>query len=233
MTKRLTPVLILLAAFGAAWFLGVGEIFSWQGLISRREEVVGWFGTHPASAPLLFILVYIAAAALCLPGVSILSMASGLLFGTLIGAAVTVVGATTGATLLFLVARYAASGWFAGRSVPWLEEWVSRLRTGLERDGFSYVLALRLIPAFPFWLVNLAPALVGMRLAPFVLATGLGVIPGSLVFASIGAGINTVILAGGEPKLTLGLFLPLVGLGLLSLLPVLWRRWKGGDAVSG
>ena len=136
-------------------------------------------------------------------------------------------GGTAGAVLLFLAARTALGRPIGRRAEPLL----SRIRPGLERDGFSYLLALRLIPVVPFWLLNLAPALVGMRLAPYALATLIGIIPGTLVFASIGAGIGGVLEAGRQPDLSVILsprvIVPLLGLALLSLLPVAWRRWKG------
>jgi uncharacterized membrane protein YdjX (TVP38/TMEM64 family) len=139
-----------------------------------------------------------------------------------------VAGATLGAVLLFLAVRVALAPLLARRAPRLL----ARIRPGLERDGFSYLLAIRLIPAFPFWLVNLAPALVGMRLLPYAAATLLGVIPAAVVFASLGAGVGGVLAAGQRPDL--GVILaphilgPLIGLAALSLLPVLWRRWRRG-----
>ena len=110
---------------------------------------------------------------------------------------------------------------------------LSRFRAGLDKDGFLYVLTLRLMPVFPFWLVNLAPALLGMRLAPFAAATAIGIVPGRLVFASIGAGLDDVLAAGGAPKPGFALLLPLAGLGVLSLAPIVWRKWKAGHGSLG
>ena len=230
--KRFTPVLVLLAGICLVWLLGLSDAVSWRGLARSRGEIAGWVGFHPVSAPMLFVALYIAAAALCLPGAAMLTMAGGLLFGTVAGAAASGTGATLGAIVLFVVARQVMSGSLRRRLGGWLEP----LRAGLEQDGFHYVLALRLIPLFPFWLVNLAPALIGMRLVPFALATAIGIIPASLVFASIGAGLDgalldDAVLAGGPPRLTPGLLLPLVGLGALALLPVAWKRYRRRDAV--
>ena len=138
------------------------------------------------------------------------------------------VGATFGAVLLFLVVRLALRPVLARRFGTLLE----RIRPGLEQDGFSYLLALRLIPAFPFWLINLAPALVGMRLLPYAAATLIGVVPAAVVFASLGAGVGGVLAAGERPEVgvifSLPVLGPLIGLALLSLLPVLWRHWRKG-----
>lgn len=221
--KRLLPIGALLVLLLIAWGSGLTRELSWDGLIARRGELGALVSAHPATAPLLYIGVYIAVVALSVPGAAaILTMTGGMLFGLLAGAAAACAGATLGAVTAFLAARYAFAGPLAGLAGPWL----NRFRAGLEKDGFSYVLALRLMPVFPFWLVNLAPALLGMRLAPFATATAIGIVPGTVVFASIGAGLDRVIAAGGQPKLSFALFLPLAGLGVLSLAPVVWRKWK-------
>ena len=105
-----------------------------------------------------------------------------------------------------------------------------RIKPGLERDGFSYLLSLRLLPIFPFWLVNLAPALVGMRLAPFALATAIGIVPGVLFLVSIGAGLGDLLALGGAPDVSAVISWRFLasrfGLAALALTPVLWRRWR-------
>jgi uncharacterized membrane protein YdjX (TVP38/TMEM64 family) len=153
-------------------------------------------------------------------------MAGGLLFGTLAGGALAVTGATTGAVLLFLIARSAFAGAMASRGGAAL----TKLRDDLQRNGFSYMLALRLIPVVPFWLVNLAAALCGMRLGQFATATFIGIIPATFVIASFGAGVGGVLARGERPDL--GLLVswpvlgPLVALAMLSLTPVIWRKWR-------
>jgi uncharacterized membrane protein YdjX (TVP38/TMEM64 family) len=108
------------------------------------------------------------------------------------------------------------------------------VRPRLARDGFSYLLAIRLVPAFPFWLVNLAAALCGMRLLPYVAATLLGITPATFVYASIGEGVESVLASGGEPDLAVifspRVLVPLIALAALSLVPVAWRKWRGPDA---
>ncbi len=221
--KRLLPLATLLVLLLIAWASGLTGQLSWDGLLARRAELVALVAAHGLSAPLLYAGVYAAVVALSFPGAAvIMTLAGGMLFGTWAGAAAASVGATLGAVTVFLAARYALAGPLAARAGPWL----GRFRDGLAKDGFLYVLALRLMPVFPFWLVNLAPALLGMRLAPFAAATAIGIVPGSLVFASIGAGLDRAIAAGGQPRLGLDLLLPLAGLGVLSLAPVAWRRWK-------
>jgi len=162
-----------------------------------------------------------------------MTLAGGFLFGVLVGATLTVIGATLGATLLFLVARSAVGDSLRERAGPFL----ARMAEGFSKNAFSYLLFLRLVPAFPFWAVNLAAALLGMRLAPFVVATGLGIIPATVVYSAFGAGLGQVFDTGGEVNLK-SVFSPtliaaLVGLGLLSLVPVLlrWLRERRAGAA--
>jgi uncharacterized membrane protein YdjX (TVP38/TMEM64 family) len=181
---------------------------------------------HPVLASGAFVAVYAAAVAISIPQGVVLTIAGGLLFGTAIGGALAVTGAWIGAVLLFLAARTTLGALLAARAAPYLD----RVRPGLQRDGFSYLLAIRLLPIMPFWLVNLAPALVGMELVPYAAATLLGIIPAAFVFAGVGAGVAGVLAQGRQPDLavifTPRILLPLCGLALLSLAPVAWRRWR-------
>ena len=124
-------------------------------------------------------------------------MAAGLLFGTVSGGILAVAGSSAGAIALFLAVRYHLAEAIADRRGRFLDA----VRRGLRRDGFSYLLAIRLVPAFPFWLVNLAAALSGMRLLPYAAATVLGIMPATFVYASIGAGLGDVLSTGGRPDL--------------------------------
>ncbi len=223
---RFLPLLILLAGLAAAWATGLRKELSWPMLAAHEASLRAFVAFHPIAAPVAFIFLYVAVTALSIPEAALLSMVGGVLFGTVLAAACVVLGATVGAVLLFLAARSALAAPLRRRAAPLLE----RIGPGLERDGFSYLLSLRLLPIVPFWLVNLAPALVGMRLAPFFLATLVGIIPGVLFFVSLGAGLRDVLALGGEPDLSAilspGILLPRIGLALLALAPVLWRRWR-------
>jgi uncharacterized membrane protein YdjX (TVP38/TMEM64 family) len=228
--NRMLWRLLALAGFAGllllAYATGVTQQLSWSNLAARQAALHGDVAANPAASGLAYIAIYTAVVAISVPGGAILTMAGGLLFGTAAGAALAVTGATIGATLLFLLARTALAPLLTRRAEPFL----ARLRPDLERDGFAALLALRLIPVVPFWLVNLAPALVGMRLRPYIAATAIGVIPATVVFASVGAGLGDVLAHGGRPDPSLILsppvLLPLLGLAVLSLAPALWRRWK-------
>lgn len=228
--KRLLPLLALILLALVAWALGVGEYLNWAALGREQAALRGFVAAYPVPTACVYLLVYTAVVALSLPQAVVITIAGGLLFGTILGGALAVAGATAGAIILFLLARTALGDALARRGGPFIRT----VRAGLERDGFNYLLAIRLIPVFPFWLVNLAAALGGVRLLPYAAATLIGITPGTFVFASIGAGIGGVLATGGQPDLSIILsptvLGPLLGLAVLSLLPLAWRRWKGTDA---
>jgi uncharacterized membrane protein YdjX (TVP38/TMEM64 family) len=228
--RRFLPLLILLAAIAALWVSGAADRLSWAELGQQQEALRGWVDARPVLSACLYVALYTAIVALSLPQAVVVTIAGGLLFGTLAGGALAILGATAGAVMIFLIARSAVGDALARRGGAFLQT----VRSGLQRDGFNYLLAVRLIPVFPFWLVNLAAALGGMRLLPYAAATLIGIAPGTFVFASIGAGIGSILATGGRPDLSVILSLPvlgpLIGLALLSLLPVAWRRWRKSDA---
>ena len=228
--RRLLPLFLLAAAFAAIWWTGLLSQFSWAGLARNQALLATWVNAHPVLAGASYMGIYTAATALSLPQGALLTITSGLLFGAVIGTALTIVGATVGAVLLFLAARSALGDAIARRGGAAME----KIRDALRQDGFSYLLAIRLVPLFPFWLVNLAASVCGMRLGSFALATFLGMMPATFVFASIGAGVGSVLAAGGTPNLSIIFSLPvlgpLVGLAVLSLLPIAWKKWKRTDA---
>jgi uncharacterized membrane protein YdjX (TVP38/TMEM64 family) len=240
--RRLTPLIVILLLVGAAYLvLGRGDI-SLEALIRHRAAIDGFVTGHRGLAVLAYIALYIVVVALSLPGATFLTVAGGFLFGLAVGVSAAVIGATIGATVIFLVARTALGEPLLRRAGPR----AAQLAQGFRDDAFSYLLFLRLVPAFPFFLVNLVPAFAGMRLVPFVVATALGIIPGAAVYSFAGTGLDSVIaaqqaanrdcLAAGrsdchfifDPKdvLTPQLIGALVALGLLALLPVVVKKLR-------
>jgi uncharacterized membrane protein YdjX (TVP38/TMEM64 family) len=217
----LLAVVVLVAL---AWAFGLHRYLTLEALAAQREGLAALVAARPVLSALMYVAAYIAVVAFSLPGGAVMTLSGGLLFGAFIGACLAVLGATIGAAVLFLLARSAFAPLVAGRA----EGLLGPLRAGLARDGFFYLLSLRLVPVFPFWLLNLAPALLGMAFAPYLAATFLGIIPGTLVFAGIGAGLDEVFLSGGVPDLGVifswGVLLPLLGLASLSLFGVWFRR---------
>ena len=173
-----------------------------------------------------FTLAYAGLTALSVPGAMLMTLAAGFLFGPWLGALYALVGATLGASAVFLAARAGLSD-LAEQAGPR----VQRLKSGFREDAFSYLLCLRLVPVFPFWLVNLVAGASGMPLWVYVVATFFGMIPGAFVYAGIGNGVSALIASGQHPDpytiFRPNILLPLLGLALLALLPVIYKRWTG------
>ncbi|MFO0159569.1 MAG: TVP38/TMEM64 family protein, partial [Alphaproteobacteria bacterium] len=160
--RFLTPLAVLVL-FGLIWAMGLQRFLTLEALAAQREALAALVAARPLLAGLLYVVAYVAVVAFSLPGGAVMTLAGGLLFGVWLGAALAVLGATVGAAVLFLLARSAFAPLVAGRA----EGLLGRLRAGLARDGFFYLLSLRLVPVFPFWLLNWAPALLGMAFAPY------------------------------------------------------------------
>src|SRR5256885_3020897 len=167
-------------------------------IVALRDRFHVVLTEHRVASVLAFVALYIGAASLSLPGCPILTATGGMLFGWLVGGAASVVGATIGARILFLIARSAVGGMLNERAAPWL----GKLRQGFKENALSSLLFLRLVPAFPFWFVNVAPAVLGVPLKTYVIATFFGIMPATFAFASAGAGLDSVIMAakGGEAQ---------------------------------
>ncbi len=225
--KHLLPLGLLIAGLAALWSLGLQRDLTWAGLSRHQAELLAIVAARPLQAATAYVAIYAALVALSVPEGALATMAGGLLFGTVVGGALAVIGASIGAVVLFLAARYAFADLVAARAATLM----ARIRPGIERDGFLYLLALRLVPLFPFWLLNLAAAACGMRLAPFAAATLIGIIPGTLVYASVGAGLADVLAGGGAPDFAVvfapRVLLPLLGLAVLVLAPAFWHALKG------
>jgi uncharacterized membrane protein YdjX (TVP38/TMEM64 family) len=224
--KHLLPLALLAACLVALWALGLRQGLSWASLARHQAELLAAVAARPIETGGAYVVLYTILAACSVPEAAIVTVAGGLLFGTVLGGTLAVIGASLGAMVLFLAARTAFTDLMARRAAPFM----AKIRPGIERDGFLYLLAIRLVPIFPFWLVNLAAAASGMRLIPFAAATLLGIIPGTLVFAAIGEGVSGVLANGGTPDFSvvfsLRILLPLLGLAALTLLPAVWHAVK-------
>ena len=225
--RRWLPLALFLAALLALYLSGAGEYISFATLRTNLDTLQGFIAAHRLVSLLLLVVLYAGLAAFSFPAMSLVSVAAGLLFGLWTGFVGVFLGAVTGATALFLIVRTALGDALRRRAGPWL----ARFERGFRKDEFHYLLALRLIPVFPFWVVNIAPALLGMRLRNFILATAIGIIPGTFVYVWVGQGAAETIRLGGavDPAQLLlqpHILGPLIALALLSLLPVALRRWR-------
>ena len=224
--RRALPLILIAAVLAVLWVSGLTSLLSWENLARWHTALALWVGGHPVIAPFAYIAVYATIAGLSVPQAAVVTIAGGLLFGTALGGICAVIGASTGATIIFLIARRAVPD----RRGPRFEA----IRARLQRDGFSYLLVLRFLPIVPFWVVNLAAAVSGIPVRVFAGATFVGIMPATFVFASIGAGVGAVLARGERPDLTI-LFSwpvlgPLLGLAAISLIPVAWRHWRTADA---
>ena len=223
--RRFVPLGILLLAGALFMVLGGHRYLTFAALAENREWLCAMVKQAGAKAAFAFILAYAGLVAVSVPGSVLLTLAGGFLFGPWFGTAYALIGATSGATLVFLAARAGLAG-LAARAGPWAR----RFEAGFRRNGLNYLLALRLIPIVPFWLINLLAGAAGLRLWVFVLGTFFGMIPVSFIYASLGNGLGTLAEEGRAPDLAIlfrpSVFLPILGLAVLALLPVIFKRWR-------
>ena len=246
---RFIPLLVLAALFVGMFASGLHKHLTLENIVSLRDRFQSFITEHRALALLVYIVAYAAAVAVSLPGSAVLTLTGGLVFGWLAGGAAAVVAASIGATLVFLVAQTAFGETLRAKAGPA----VGRLREGFQQNALSYLLFLRFVPAFPFFLVNLASAVLGVPLRTYIIGTVIGIIPGTFAFASIGAGLDSVVVAAkadyaaciaakgasachltinAGSLLTTELKIALVLLGLVALLPVAYRKWGERTAAA-
>ena len=217
---RLLPLLILVGG-GILFFtldgpsyISIDILREYRHDLTERVEELGFL------APLVYTFLYALVVAFSLPIGLVLTLTGGFLFGIVTGLIGTVVGATLGATAVFLAVRMGFGPAVESQNTAW----INRMRVGFQKNALSYMLVLRLIPIFPFFLVNLAPALLGVSLPVYFFGTLLGIIPGSFVFILLGNGLGATFDAGGTPNVDLILnpeiLAPLIGLAILALVPV-------------
>ena len=224
--SSLLPLAALAAGIAAFFAFGLDHYLTFEALREHRSELMGFVMQKPIVAVLAFVLLYAVATALSLPGGALLTVTGGFLFGIGLGTATTVVGATIGAVGIFLAARSGLRDVLTAKAGPMLQ----RMEAGFKENALSYLLVLRLVPIFPFFIVNIVPALLGVPLRTYVIGTLIGIIPGTFVFASIGAGLGSVFdrmeefsLKGAlTPEVTIAL----IGLAILSLVPILYKKLK-------
>lgn len=225
--SRLWPAGVLLTGLAAFFVFDLDNYLSFEALRENRVFLTEWTAVNQRLAILVYALIYIAVVAFSLPGGAVMTISGGFLFGPVIGTSVTVIAATIGATLLFLAARTALGDILRAKAGPAIRS----MEAGFRENELSYMFALRLLPLFPFFLVNLAPAFLRVSLRSYVIATLFGIIPGTFVYTLVGNGLGAVFDAGQTPDLGVifkaEILLPVTGLALLALVPVIYRRLQG------
>jgi uncharacterized membrane protein YdjX (TVP38/TMEM64 family) len=249
--RRYAPLIAVAAATALIFAMGWHKYLSFKTVGLNYELLTGYIAKNLVLALAVYILAYVVVVALSLPGALVMTLSGGLLFGWQLGAPAAVIGATIGATALFLVAKSSFGESLVRQAGPWM----SKLQVGFKDDAFNYLLFLRLVPAFPFVVVNLASALLGVPLRTYVTATLLGIIPGTTAYSIAGAGLASVVqgqnavykeclakLAPGSGQVcdykidtsqlvTKELVFAFIALGLVALIPIAVKKWSKRNAA--
>ena len=225
-SKRII-VLMLIAGLAVTGGYALNDVFSIDMLRLHRAELLFITQSHKVLAALLFVSLYSIIAGLSLPGAAIASIAGGFLFGLMLGTILNITAATLGATALYLAVQWGVGESFV-RRLDALEGRSDKIVSRLRKNEVSVLLSLRLVPVVPFFAVNLLAAISRVGFRTFVLTTSVGILPGAIVFTSIGVGLGSVFDQGAEPDLSVlwspQLLFPLLGLAALSLVPMFWKN---------
>lgn len=229
---RLLPILVI-AAVALAGLVWLRPYLSFDTLASHREALEALVASNYALAVVVFLVVYIGIVALSLPGATIATLAGGFLFGLFPGVFYNAGAATVGAVLIFLAARMGLGERLSAR-IDASSGSIGRLKRGLDRDQWSVLFLMRLVPVVPFFVANVIAGLLAVPLHRYVVTTALGILPGAVVYTSVGAGLGEVFDSGRRPDLDVifepHILLPLLGLSLLAALPMILRPFRKSPA---
>ena len=223
---RFAPAALVLVAIALLLRSGLLGRLSLDSLRESRGQLAALVHAHPLESLLVYVLVYVATVALSLPTALLMTLTGGFLFGPWLGGLAAAVGCTLGAVIVFLISRLAVGDAVEARTGPRVRALAEEIKT----DAFFYILTLRLIPVTPFWLTNVAAALISIPVSTFASATLIGILPPAIIYAGIGSGLGGLFDSGRALSLhtviTPGMMLPLIGLAVLSVLPILYQRWR-------
>jgi len=227
------PILIIFVGMASIYFSGVYHYLSFDYLRMYHKSLKTFVEIHPVAVPIAFCLVYIISAALSIPGAVFLTLLGGYLFPQPFSTIYVVFSATCGATFIFLAARTALKDILKKKAGPFLQ----KMEKGFQENAVSYLLFLRFVPLFPFWLVNIAPAFFEVSLITFVWTTLVGIFPGTLVFTLAGGGLQK-ILENNEAFSINTIFnihikIALLLLGTIALAPIIWKKFKKNNSKDG
>lgn len=232
--KKWIPICFLIIFITLFYIFNLEKYFSFSFLQQEHHLLKNIITEHFFLSLLIFGVIYIIVAATSLPIAAFLTILGGFLFGPLVSLIVIDISATIGATLLFLTVKTTFSDLFRKKATPWIK----KMEMGFHKHAFSYLLFLRLVPLFPFWVVTIVAGLLDTRLKLFFLATLIGIIPGTLVYSLVGSGLGVLLEQGKAPDIYIifspEIFWPLFGLAILSLIPILYkkRKNKNGNTQS-
>jgi len=222
--KRFIPIFILIIVALVIYFSGIYQWLTFEHLKAKHVVLKNFVASHFVLMVFSFLGVYILTTALSIPGALLLSLLGGYLFAQPLSTILVVIGATCGATLIFLAARTAIGDLLKKKAGPFLQ----KMEKGFKENAASYLLFLRLVPVFPFWLVNLAPAFFQIKLRTFIWTTVVGILPGSFVFTQAGRGLGAIFETQKEfsigTVLNLQVKIALIALGIFALIPILIKK---------
>ncbi|OYX36755.1 MAG: hypothetical protein B7Y99_00340 [Caulobacterales bacterium 32-69-10] len=225
---KFLPILVIAMGLVLIVSTGLYRYLSIEMLEAKRQDLQAAVVAHPARSVLIYMVAYMVMVAFSVPGAMIMTMAGGFLFGPWLGSASAVAGMTAGALIMFWVARSALGEIIRKRAKT--GGLIEKIQLGVKANAFTYLLVLRLIPAVPFWLCNIAAGFVPMPVRTYLAATVLGIIPSTVIYSSIGSGLGHVFDKGEKPNLGLltdpQVFVPLIGLCLLSVIPLVLHALK-------
>ncbi len=221
MLKRIAPLLILALVLGLFFAFDLGRFLSFETLAEYRASLLSWVNGHAILAPVAYLLLYIAVVAFSLPGGLVMTVSGGFLFGFVAGGIYAVTGATLGATALFLIAKTSVGDYLLAKAGGTIQ----KMQQGFAENALSYLFVLRLIPIFPFFLVNLAPAFLGVSLRIYLIATFFGIMPATFIFALAGSGLGSVLDQGKDITVS-GIFTP-------EIIAAFFRPGPVGSASGG
>ena len=227
--KRYAPMAAI-AAVAIVGALTLKDYLSFETLAANREALTAFRDANFVLTAAAFVMAYVLIVGFSLPGATIATLTGGFLFGVFPGALFNVFGATVGATLIFLAARYGMGEKLAAK-MDASDGAVRKIKDGIDENQWSMLFLIRLVPAVPFFVANLVPALVGVPLYRFFVSTFLGIIPGAVVYTSVGAGLGEVFERGETPNLGIifepHILLPILGLCLLAAFPIALKALRG------
>lgn len=231
--RRALPLIAILIAAGLGFYF-LRDYLSFETLRDNREALIAWRDSNYVLAAAVFMLIYIAVVAFSLPGALVMTLTGGFLFGLFPGVLFIVTAATIGALAIFLAARLGLGEQLAAK-MDSSGGRITQMKKALNENEVSVMFLMRLVPAVPFFVANLLPALVGVKLRNFALTTFFGILPGSAVYTWVGAGLGEVFARGETPNL--GIFFepqiigPILGLCALAALPIVIKAVRGGSAL--
>ncbi|MEM9221987.1 MAG: TVP38/TMEM64 family protein [Pseudomonadota bacterium] len=232
----LWPIAAIVGVVVVLYLVGAAKYFSLSFIVREHESLAALVGQNIILATIAYVVVYVVAVAVSFPGASLLTIVGGIVFGTILGTILTVLAATAGATLIFLAAKTSVGAFLRTKASGFAE----RFAKGFEENAFSYLFLIRLMPVFPFWLVNIAPTLFNVRVGTYIAATALGIIPGTLAYSLLGDGLGATIKElemrdpgcaeagtcqiGAGVLLSPGPLIAMVGLVAVALIPLVVKK---------